>query len=186
MLKTNPEMNCVQIEDPPWTLADRYARCEDFRRVFLENMDSIYQLCFLLTSDPDRAEQCFITSFDDCIRSHQVFREWAHPRAKRMLVQNATRAVQSRPTRAESSSPTNGFPHESLRTAKDACVNFVRVLSLQDFERFIFVLSVLEQYSDPDCAFLLGCFVEDIRNARMRAVEQLAACGYTDRLNPMQ
>jgi DNA-directed RNA polymerase specialized sigma24 family protein len=163
-----------------------YAKCEDFRKVFLENLESFHQLCFLLTSDAERAEQCVIRGLDDCVRSHQVFREWAHSWAKRTLIQNAIRALQPRPSEAESSPPLSDVPHVNLRDDKDACFNIASVLSLQDFQRFVFVLSVLDVYSDRDCAFFLGCFVEDIRNARTQALEKLMASSYIGLSNPIE
>jgi DNA-directed RNA polymerase specialized sigma24 family protein len=177
-LSRNRETNVVQIEDAAVTRVNSYAKCEDFRMVFLENLESLYQLCFLLTSDPDKAEQCLLAGLDDCVGAHQVFREWAHPWAKRTLVRNAIRALQPRPNRAKSSAPATDVLHGNLLNAEDACFNITSVLSLQDFERVVFVLSVLDFYSDRDCAFLLGCFVEDIRNARTRALEKLAALSY--------
>jgi hypothetical protein len=34
-------------------------------------------------------------------------------------------------------------------------------------------MSVLEHYSEHDCARLLGCSLQDIQKARVRALEQL-------------
>jgi DNA-directed RNA polymerase specialized sigma24 family protein len=172
---SNSHPNSVQTKDAPVTRVNGYATCEDFRKVFHENMDSFYQLCFLLTGDPDTAEQCLIAGLNSCVRSHQVFRDWALPWAKRTLIQNAVRVLQPRPNLAESSWPVSGFPQTNLLSTQDTYFNNAAILSLQDFERFVFVLSVLDRYSDRDCAFLLGCFVEDIRNAKTRALERLAA-----------
>lgn len=47
------------------------------------------------------------------------------------------------------------------------------VLGLEDFERFVFVISVLEHYSEHDCGLLLGCSAREVREARGRAVEEL-------------
>ena len=41
------------------------------------------------------------------------------------------------------------------------------------FERFVFVLSVLEGYPDRDCAGLLNCPAAAIVTARIRALEHL-------------
>jgi hypothetical protein len=46
-------------------------------------------------------------------------------------------------------------------------------LELEDFERFVFVMSILEHYSDYDCALLLGCTRRDIEEARTRALAHL-------------
>jgi DNA-directed RNA polymerase specialized sigma24 family protein len=45
---------------------------------------------------------------------------------------------------------------------------------LPDFVRFVFVLSVLEQYTEHDCAQLLGCSLKEIQSARIRALELIA------------
>ncbi len=47
------------------------------------------------------------------------------------------------------------------------------VLNLGDFERFVFVMSALEHYSEHDCALLLGCSVREVREARGRAFSEL-------------
>jgi DNA-directed RNA polymerase specialized sigma24 family protein len=49
----------------------------------------------------------------------------------------------------------------------------VAILGLRPFERFVFVMSVLERYSDQDCSVLLGCARRDVVAARLRAFQQL-------------
>jgi hypothetical protein len=66
--------------------------------------------------------------------------------------------------------PAKAALQHNLTTAKAESFDRGAVLSLDDFERFVFVLTVLEQYSDWDCAFLLSCFIDDFWNARMRAL----------------
>jgi len=56
--------------------------------------------------------------------------------------------------------------------AKHAAI--ATVLALGDFERFVFVLSVLERYSDQDCSILLSCSREEVRTARVRAILQIS------------
>jgi DNA-directed RNA polymerase specialized sigma24 family protein len=48
------------------------------------------------------------------------------------------------------------------------------VLALRPFERFAFILSVLEGYSDQDSALLLGCTRQSLIVARVRAEQQIA------------
>jgi hypothetical protein len=48
------------------------------------------------------------------------------------------------------------------------------VLGLRPFERFAFILSVLEGYSDLDSALLLGCTRQALVVARMRAEQGIA------------
>ena len=47
------------------------------------------------------------------------------------------------------------------------------ILGLRPFERFVFVMSVLEGYSDQGCSVLLGCTPRDVVAARVRAFQQL-------------
>jgi len=48
------------------------------------------------------------------------------------------------------------------------------ILKLDALERFVFVMSVLEGYSNQDCSILLGCSRQAVANARARALEHLA------------
>ena len=47
------------------------------------------------------------------------------------------------------------------------------ILDLAPLERFVFVMSVLERYSDNDCSILLGCARREIAIIRARAMQQL-------------
>jgi hypothetical protein len=55
---------------------------------------------------------------------------------------------------AASSSQSANEDNISRMPLQDA--PFAIVLALEDFERFVYVLSVLERYSDQTCAVLLG------------------------------
>ncbi len=57
---------------------------------------------------------------------------------------------------------------------QEADAAIASILGLEDFERFVFVLSVLESYSDQDCSVLLSCSRQDVREGRMRAVQHVA------------
>lgn len=48
---------------------------------------------------------------------------------------------------------------------------FSAILSLPDFERFVYVLSVLEGYTDQQCASLLGVTEQQIEDARLHALQ---------------
>jgi len=47
------------------------------------------------------------------------------------------------------------------------------ILELAPLERFVFVMSVLERYSDHDCSILLSCPRRDIATARALAMQEL-------------
>jgi hypothetical protein len=47
------------------------------------------------------------------------------------------------------------------------------ILELPPFERFVFIMSTLERYSDQDSSILLSCTRKDVAEARTRALQQL-------------
>ena len=155
--------------------ANVYASGEDFHTIFNEDLKELYQLSFLLTRDPAEAERCLVVGLEDCVRGNRVFREWARSWAKRVIVQNAIREMKPRPI--QSNSPLSGamFSDEDQH-ARGLSGHFENdaVLRLADFDRFVFVMSVLEHYSEHDCAVLLGCSARDIREGRTRALKELA------------
>ena len=89
---------------------DWYASREDFCRIFTEDLDGLYQLSFLLTRDPQKAEQCFIGALEDCVTRNSIFREWARSSAKRAIVQNAIRELKPRPSLSNLPPSAANFP----------------------------------------------------------------------------
>ena len=155
--------------------ADMYASHDDFRTIFKEGLKELYQLSFLLTSDPIKAERCLVSGLEDCVSGNPVFREWARSWAKRTIVQNAIRELKPRPS--QSNSPLSRAMFSNLdEHSRDPGGHFEidAVLRLADFHRFVFVMSVLEHYSEHECALLLGCSARDIREGRARALMELA------------
>jgi len=54
-----------------------YATIEDFRRIFLEGTDELYQFSFLLTANHGKAEKCFLADWKNPLKRAGFFREWA-------------------------------------------------------------------------------------------------------------
>ena len=154
---------------------NRYATCEDFLKILNEDMHGLYQLSFLLTGNHQKAEGCFVAGIEDCVKANRVFREWARSWAKRMIVENAIRELNPRRERSNSSAL---FPTALSRNqqASDPMGHFDvdAMLGLADFERFVFVLCVLERYRMHECALFLGCSSSEIREACAQAIEKLA------------
>jgi len=160
-------------------VANLYASREDFRRIFNEDLNGLYQLSFLLTRDPQKAERCLVSGLEDCTKGNPVFREWARSWAKRTIIQNAIRELKPRPNHSNSPLPANIFPDldQLLRTPAEY-FEIDAVLGLEDFERFVLVMSVLERYSEHECALLLGCSVREIREARTHGLKELMDSGH--------
>ena len=153
---------------------DAYASREDFHSIFNEDLKQLYQLSFLLTRDPAKAERCLVVGLEGCVRENRVFREWARSWTKRVIVQNAIREIKPRPLHSNSRLCDISVSEiEQLSSAPDRHFALKTVLNLEDFERFVFVMSVLELYLDHDCALLLACSVREILEARAHALREL-------------
>ena len=174
-------MTCLQQIRTGKDNANEYATIEDFCRIFTQETNGLYQLSFLLTCDDEKAQQCFVAGLEDSVKANTVFKKWAHSWAKRAIIRNAIRALRPQPTDAASSAlATAGAEKNKLRIIRDGHLEIDGVLALEDFERFVFVMTVLERYSDHDSAPLIGCSRAQIRAARICALEEIAVLACTD------
>lgn len=161
-----------------------YATREDFVKIFQEDMNGLYQLSFLLTGDHEKAEKCLVAGVDDCVKENRAFREWARSWAKRIIVENAIRELNPRPSLPGSSPSATVFSHSAHSSGSGGHFDLETVLKLGDFERFVFVISVLENYSQHECALLLDCSILEIRQARLHALEELASSSQVASFGP--
>jgi DNA-directed RNA polymerase specialized sigma24 family protein len=148
-----------------------YAVASDFCRIFAEEMRGLYLLSFLLTGDTTKAEQCFASSLEDCVSSQRVFKEWAGSWARRTVVQNAIKLVNPA---SDQKQLTDGSTTGTALTS-DRNVPLAALFALKTWERFVFVMSVLERFSDQDCAALLGRSRREIARTRNQAFKHVAA-----------
>jgi len=154
--------------------ANLYASGEDVRGMGSKDLNSLYQLSFLLMRDHERAERCFVAGLENLIRGNRAFNQWAHGWAKRIVIENAIREVKPRPRVAHSYASAIVFPYGAqLPTPPGGHFELEAILALEDFDRFVFVMSVLDHYSEHDCALFLDCSVLEIRGARTRALKKL-------------
>ena len=156
--------------------AATYAAAKDFCQVFEREMDRLYMLSFLLTADHTMAERCFVGGLEESAKSPRVFKEWAHSWARRMIVQNAVRMIEPQPA-------NNHAVNRSPQDSKIGPIEISAVVGLPAFERFVFVLSVLESYSAQDCALLLHCTRAEVMAARACALQQIGRSAERNRLS---
>jgi hypothetical protein len=149
------------------TKTNPYASIADFQRIFDEEMNSLYLLSLLLTADREVAEQCFVAGLADATKENPVFKEWARSWARRMIILNAVRIMNPRPM--EGGGDSNPA---LLNTLSAELQPFAAILELDTFDRFVYVMSVLERYSDHHCALFLGCAKRDIITARSFALQR--------------
>jgi hypothetical protein len=151
-----------------------YAAGTDFCRIFTQDMKSLYLLALLMTGDGEKAGECFALALEDSTKSNRIFKDWAPSWARRMVIQNAIRIVEpaTDPKREGASLRTIDTGVE-MNAKGEAPLG--AILSLASFERCVFVMSVLERYSDQDCAVLLECSRRDIAVAKVRAAQHIAS-----------
>src|SRR5271163_3382919 len=148
----------------------RYATAASFVEVYNEEMHSLYLLSILLTADIEKAEQCFVSALEECLDGIDVFMEWARLWARRAIMKQAIALI----------APVPGKPMPSSLNciqwnSKSTKGNFIgAIFSLETFERFAFVMSLLERQSDEDCSALLNCRRRDIELARGEAMKILS------------
>jgi hypothetical protein len=172
-LLNGPETNeanmleTIQISDERTT---NYATVTDFCTIFTEEMRSLYLLAFLLTADNDKAEHCFVSGLGDCVEAIGVFMERASSWARRTIFKHAIRMIIPAP---EHSDNVSSIELHETATSGDGNV-FTAIVGLSPFERFVYVMSILERQSDEDCSRLLRCSRRDVILARELALRRLA------------
>jgi hypothetical protein len=148
--------------------ATPYPTVADFVRTFNEEMQSLYLLSFLLTADHDKAEQCLVSAMGECAEGTGVFMEGARSWTRAAVLKHAIRMIKPAPehigrvsflTLKRSATPPGDNP-------------FAAILLLDAFERFVFVMSILEDRSDEECAILLRCSRHDVMMARLLALKR--------------
>ena len=145
-----------------------YATQADFRRVFQEDMNRFYLLSFLLTGERDLAEQCFVSGLKMSSEGNPVFKEWATSWARRTIILTAIRMVRSRLGDPQRSS----VPPKSAGPSAISRAEIANIIALPPFGRFVFVMSVLECYTEQECSLLLGCTRREAMEARERALRR--------------
>ena len=165
--------------------SDEYATRSDFCRIYLEQVNSLYLLSLLLTADPQKAEKCFVLGFDDSINNNSVFKERANLWARRCIILQAIRLLCPRPS-DETALNEARLPQlvGDVPAEVRAHPNFARIARLNSFERFVFIMSVVEKYSLEECSLLLGCFRRDVINARTGAIRDLASFAIAPETQP--
>jgi len=147
-----------------------YATSIDFCRTFTEALQGLYLLSLLLTADNDKAEQCLISAMEECGGGIGVFTEWACSWARRTVIKRAIQMISpapEHPDRLAFISPV--VPSTSAENSPLSAV-----FALSAFERFVYVLSILEGQSERNCAILLRCSRRDVMIARVLALTRLA------------
>jgi len=146
-----------------------YSSKADFCRLFEQEMSRLYLLALMLTGDAATAERCFERSLETCSASGRISSEWAPRWATHNIIKNAIEMVE--PAREKNQ---RAKAVKSISASRQATLAAV-LGSIARLDRFAYVMSVLERYSDRECASYLGCSVSEIAPARERAVQAVAS-----------
>lgn len=98
-----------------------------------------------------------------------VATDWAHSWAKRAVIKNAIRLTGLNRGSAKCNAREDGTTQSCHKY-----LTISNILELGDLERVVFVMSVLERYSDRDSAGLLGRVTQEVREARVQALRHIA------------
>jgi hypothetical protein len=123
----------------------------------------MYLLSFLLTADHDKAEQCLVSTIGEAPEGIGVFVDWTRLCARRTVIEHAIDLIVPAPEHADDVSRVS-LTEPARWTDK---IPFAAILLLDAFERFVFVMSILEGHSDEECAILLRCSRRDVMMARV-------------------
>jgi hypothetical protein len=146
-----------------------YATAASFIEIYNEEMHSLFLLSILLTADLEKAEQCFVGALEECLDGIDVFMEWARLWARRAIIKRAIKLVNPVPEQPKRQPLTRIQWHSA--PVNDNLIG--AIFTLGAFERFVFVVSLLERQSDEDCSALLNCRLRDIQLARVQALKSL-------------
>jgi hypothetical protein len=140
-----------------------------FCKVLEQELKPLYLLAFLLTANHRTAEQCFVATVEQALNEPAVLKDWVRFHIKRSLIKNAI-AILSPPSAVgnEKRDFWSGGRHKAVGDYQIGALT-----RLPPLERFVFVMSVLERYSDGECSLLLGCSTRNVAKARMRALRRL-------------
>lgn len=146
--------------------ATSYATASDFCKTFINEMSSLYLLALLLTGNDGKAERCFISALDECVEETGVVRARAIALTRRAIIEHAIQMTRPVPASGDNLSLTIPAAQNSP---------FAAIRALGAFERFVFVMSILEGWSEPDCALRLRCSRRDVMIARLLALESVGS-----------
>lgn len=150
-----------------------YATAEEFESLFESKREPLLRLALLLTASSEKAEQSLSFAMRDCRLNGSVAPDWILTWARRAIVRNAIQLVFP-PVSASATQTLNDDGHDGkllgISAAISIRVDLPSIVKLPDFERLVYVITVLERSSIQDCALLLARSPKEIRDAQKRAI----------------
>ena len=138
------------------------AGATDYAEIYINQMNGLYLLSFLVAADRQVAERCFSKALDEYVEARGGFLEWCKQDGRRAVLRQAIRIIRPAPKQAYYWS----FYGNAGPLVSAAHQPFAAITSLSPFERFVFVMSVIQGLSQKECAALLNCSIEDVTIGR--------------------
>jgi hypothetical protein len=149
-------------------------------QMWIDKMAELYLLAFMLTANKETAEQCMLDAMDEYLNSSAPsLIDWMRNKGRQAVIERAVQRVNPRvkasygwtiPTGTRSPSAPGHQP-------------FAVITALGTFERFVYVLTVLEGYDEEECAGVLECRRADVVAAR-KLSHQLVGLGEAEEASP--
>jgi hypothetical protein len=117
-----------------------YATHVDFCDLLINDTKQLYLLAFVLTTNHQESERCFVLTVREAFGGQAVFKDWARSWVKRRLIENAITIVC--PASARNGHKRDLWSVGQLKAQRDCEID--TVTKLPDFERFVFVTLILE------------------------------------------
>lgn len=155
---------------------DEYVSKEEFVGVFESEQVGLQRLALLLTANSNVAAQCLGLALQQCLATSFVFKGWALTWVRRIVIRNAISLVMGPGDQSfvnRNDDADDGLIAFSPDDSRGAIATSESILDLPEFDRFVFVICVLEGYSVHDCAVLLRRSLQDINDALHRTSKQL-------------
>lgn len=154
--------------------------------MWVDKMAELYLLAFMLSTDKETAEQCMLSAMDEYLNSSAPnLIDWMRDKGRHAVIERAVQSVNPRVKASYCWTVPTGT--RSLRAPGHQ--PFAVITALGTFERFVYVLTVLEGYDEEECAGVLECRRADVVAAR-KLSHQLVGLGDAeeaapDRLDPL-
>ena len=150
-----------------------YATAEQFESLFESKWEALLRLALLLTASSEKAEQTLSLALRDCKLAGSVSADWIVPWARRAIVRSAIQLVFPSVSASATQTP-NGDCYDGNSLAIPAStalgVDVPSIVKLPDFERLVFVITVLEHISIQDCALLVARSRKEVWDAQKHAM----------------
>jgi hypothetical protein len=154
--------------------------------MWVDKMAELYLLAFMLTADKQTAEECMLGAVDEYLNSSATsLVDWMKDKGRQAVIERAVQCVN--PKVKASYSWT--LPAGTRSLSAPVHQPFAVITALGTFERFVYVLTVLEGYEEEECAEVLECRPSEVVAAR-KLSRQLVGLGEAEaassgRLDPL-